>query len=232
MDTQQHRQYGGIIGVRGYLVEHDDVLADINATPARQTLDDVILAIGELAPEQDPIGHRRNQAGAVVRAARAEIRERWMKPISSIARSARLKGDREELRKLRLGDPDIGVATFIAQGRAMAGAARGYASTFVTAGLPADFADQLEAAIDVLGALEAERRRVIARRKGATVAIREQLARGLAAVRTLAAVVELRIAADDRLRGEWSSTIRAVSKPRADQRDRGNDGSAVVVPAA
>jgi hypothetical protein len=213
MRTNQGNILQSLRTVQTFLDTHSANLGDINSTGARKKLDD---AIAELSD------HESEQTGKAL-AARVETkrkasfrRDLLKKHMAPIARIAQLELPRtDELLPLRMPKGDISTSRLASAAYGMAKAAAPYSTTFVSAGLPADFAEKLTAAADTMITSMNDRSQHQSISNGATKAIQDRLSRGRKIVHVLDTMVTVTLEDDPKLLGAWRSVKRVNGVRRA-----------------
>jgi hypothetical protein len=209
MQTMQKRLLAALQRVQGFLDAHGPQLGAINTGGARAKLDDAVLQLTTLAGQQDPTGFARTEQQQAVQRQRDAVRFGWMKPISKIGATL---PKTEEFRKLRLPPASIDGTGFIIAARDMAEVAGANGPTFVSGGLPADFATQFTTAIDALQTAVAAKARTRGTRVGATAKLKTATSEGKAAVRIIDALIQPLVSADASLSADWESTKQVFTR--------------------
>jgi hypothetical protein len=174
-----------------------------------QVLAEVIRTLSESGEEQDASTRFTLGETARQRALREALWNRHMVPIARIARRAFGSSDLDV--KFRLPKKRADNEAVLAAAGGMAQAAAQHAEVFVQQeGLPADFVQQLRAAIDALAGVlsvrvEGQRRKTTSRE-----AIPKLVKRGVAAVEVLDAIVKPRLEGTPELLAAWKSAKRPV----------------------
>jgi hypothetical protein len=182
----------------------------------RKRLDDAVEKLTSHAATQSGSFLQAKGSTKEQRALREALRRDHMAPIARIAR-LELAGV-PNIEALRMPRGRVIGERLAAAARGMGNMAAQFAPTFVAAGLPADFVEQLEAAtVAMLGTLtqRTDSRRF---RVGATAGLRTKLSEGRKIVDALDAFVQRALKDDLVLLAEWNSIRRVQGVPisRAD----------------
>jgi hypothetical protein len=197
--------------VQAFLNENAAQVGAIKASKSGKVLDEVIGQLEQHGVAQSTarleIGGRANLQQSL----EAALKKEHLLPIASFAR-ANLRGvpDYATLTRsvIKLRGPAL-----VRAARAVAAAAQPYVAALEEDGFPFDTLASLSAAADkVEGTLEAKASLKV-RRGGSTAAISEETKRGVAAVRSLSAVVERQFAKDKSFLSSWRLAKRVVTKP-------------------
>jgi len=190
--------------------------APVSYGPSKEMLDDVVGQLGEHTGAQ-VLGLQLSKAQQKRQAAVArKLRDHHMRPIVTIAQSA-VDVDPGIADAFRLPPANAGVMRLIAAAEAMREAAGPIADQFVTAGRPADFVEQLAAAITALRDSVGGRGTILGTHIGAKAGIKQQLRRGRRAVARLDALVRIAFEGNDVVLARWAAVkrVRAVPIPAA-----------------
>lgn len=213
MSKLQQKVYDMLCRVQRFVNDHATVLGQIPQSSAKQQLDSLVSVMGNSA--QVAVTSRAMVTGetANTRALRRTLRANHMQQIAAIAR-AELR-DIPEFEALLLPPVRETTARVVLRARAMASVARLHAEVFIAHQLPADFAEQLLGAAD---ALEASVQKRAADSRDAAGA-REQLAavrsRAHYVVDVLNAQVQVALAGNATLLGQWKFAKRVGIHPAA-----------------
>jgi len=211
MNSAQKERHESLLRVQRCLDDFDSSLGDINKSPARASLDRLVDELSGLA------GYQR-QAPTEVRSRavfREDVREglrlEHMRPIAAIAR-AKL-GDSPLIIKMQVPKKNVDDATLIAAGDGMAKAVVRYREVFLAQHLPADFIEQLEAAVDAVRNSVVDREATRVRRRHTTSAIQSLLTEGSSLVQILDGLVMKWIRKDPALLAAWTTATRHRGRP-------------------
>jgi hypothetical protein len=198
-------------GTQGFLDDNSDLLAAVNRSGARRTLDNVVAQLSEHAVTQE-VGTRMSKGEtANQKALRVVLRFHHMKPIAEVARM-RLR-DVPNFIALKLPPSGSRGAALIAAAGGMADAAAPYVATFIDAGLEEDFLEQLRQAADAVRRSLDDRAQSVRKRAGATQGLRVEEKRGTGILRLLDALVIPKLGTNDRLIAEWKAARKIHAKP-------------------
>jgi hypothetical protein len=185
----------------------------------KKALDEVVEALTSFSTHQ--AAGRRQRRGEVVRqrALTTILRREHLAPVTEIARMY-LADVPEAKQLLRLPRFGIGAVKLLAEANAMRGTAAQHDARFVEAGLPPDFLQQLDAAIEALSQSIAVKARSLGRQVGGRAGIEKEIRRGRRVVTGLDAIVQRAFRDDSNLLEEWRIAKRVSGVP-------GGNGSAV-----
>ena len=196
--------------IQGFLDANNDVLAAVNDSGARKSLDELVGELTVQAVDQDA-GRVTSRGETSLQASlRKTLREVHMKRIATIAR-ARLR-DVPEMRSFMLPGPKTPSLKLVAMAGGMADAASKHSAVFIERGLPQDFIAQLTNTAAALNQSLDTRAKSYGRATGATSAIGALAREAAAVIRELDALVRPLILRDERLLGEWRTTSRIRRK--------------------
>jgi hypothetical protein len=209
MNTQQGTALQTLQDVQRFLELHKDKLGAVPASGARAALDQVIADLS--AHVGDQAGGNLETRGATrrYRALRGVLLYEHMNPIAKIARAELPRTPAIEPLKMPPGNVSAQRLASLAQG--MADTAVQYTDVFVGQGLPADFAQQLLTARDGMLESVTGRNQSLAKRRGATQALKQRLSRARRVVAVLDAMVTPALADEPALLASWK-TIKRVRK--------------------
>jgi hypothetical protein len=211
MKHRQTRVLDALRGTQGFLDNNDTLLAVINQSGARRTLDDAITQLSTHAVNQD-VGTRLSQGEtANQKTLRHTLRFNHMKPIADVARMHL----REVPNFIALTRPrnNVSAMRLIAAAAGMADAAAPYAGVFVDAGLPPDFLEQLRQAADAMRRSLDDRAQHARTRTGATEGLKAAEKRGAGILRLLDGLVIPKLGPNDPLLVQWKSARKIHAKP-------------------
>ncbi len=195
--------------VEAFLDENADKLATVVNTGTRQRLTAAIADLSTHASDQTGSNLAAQGATQKKESLRVALRRDHMAPIARIA--AADIPNLPELSPLRLptGKPTAEKLASYAYG--MGAAATPFTDTFTSAGLPADFIAQLNAAADAVVAVVANRTTSRGKRRGATDGLKAKLTAGRKVVHILDALVKSALKDDPALLGNWN-LVKRVTK--------------------
>lgn len=209
MDTRQGTALQTLQDVQRFLELHKDKLGQVPTSGARAALDQVVA---------DLSGHVGDQAGGNLetrgatrryRALRGVLVYEHMKPVARIAQAELPRTPAIEPLKMPRAGVSAQRLASLAQG--MAETAAQYTDVFVGQGLPADFAQKMLGARDEMLESVTVRNQSVAKRRGATQALKERLSRARRVVAVLDAMVTPALAGEPALLASWK-TIKRVRK--------------------
>jgi hypothetical protein len=211
MKHRQTRVLDSLRGTQGFLDDNNTLLAAINKSGARRTLDDVVTQLSTHAVNQDA-GTRMSQGEtANQKSLRHTLRFNHMKPIADVARMHL----REVPNFIALTRPrnNVSAAHLIAAASGMADAAAPYAEVFVDAGLAADFLEQLRQAADDMRRSLDDRAQHVQKRVGATEGLKAAEKRGTGILRLLDGLVIPKLGTNDPLLAQWKAARKIYARP-------------------
>lgn len=198
------------------------VAAPASYAEPKEILDDVIAKLRDYATSQVS-GQRLSQAEKekqeeLVR----RLRERHLRPIAAIAK-ATLSQSPGIGRALRMPAGNLGVFGLLSAARSIRTSIALYEPVFVRNGRPADFLEQLDAAIAALGESVDGRGGYVRRHVGAKAGIQKELKRGRRAVEMLDSIVRVAFEGNDVVLAEWEIAKRVQSLPVSSASQEGED---------
>lgn len=206
MQSKQGSMLQSLRAVKGFLDEHADTLGDVVQTGARKRLDDAIAALDTHVSDQSGSHLQAQSLTQRQRSLRIALLRDHMAAVSRIARAD--LPNTPEFRPLRMPRGRPTPEKLAAAATGMAQVAVRYKTTFVAAGLPADFGEQLVAAANAMLAALTDRTRTRARRRGATTGLKEVLSEGRKVVAILDAFVRTALQAEPTLLSNWEAVSR------------------------
>ena len=206
MQTRQGSMLQSLRNVESFLDKHADVLGTVVQSGTRQQLSDAIAALATHVSGQ--AGSNLASRGATQKhyALREVLIHRHMAPVARIA-AANLPHT-PELMPLRMPPRNAPAEKLAAAAYGMAKAAAPFTDVFTTAGLPADFIQQLTAAANAMTSAVDERALERNTQRGATTGLRAKLAAGRKIVYVLDAFVMNALADDPALLSSWNGAKR------------------------
>ena len=212
MRGQEIRKFDMLRRVQRFLDEFAAKLGTVNATAARQELDELVAAMGdnESAQAISTLNAKSETAEQVV--LRHDLVKHHMRPVARIA-AAHLREvpGFEALRPTRKG---VKVAVLIQDATAMAEAARAYQQVFVKNGRPENFVDALLAAAAAVRASIDARTSSITTRAGARSGLKATASRAHVVLKLLDALLESALEDDPQTLAAWRSAKR-IGKGKA-----------------
>ncbi len=218
--------------IQGFLDQHNTLLAEVNASGARKSLDALVQQLVTQSVDQHS-GRTASRGETALQASlRNDLRLFHMKPIANVAR-ARLR-DVPEMTAFRLPRAVTSSRQLVQIAAGMADAAAKHSTTFVEGGLPQDFIARLTASADALNQSLDTRAKSDGRSVGATTALDGLERPARAAIRVLDSLVLPFIVGNDRLLGEWRAAKRIHRKtgPASGSPAGGATPTPVVTPVA
>ncbi|MEX2178199.1 MAG: hypothetical protein WD801_05785 [Gemmatimonadaceae bacterium] len=140
------------------------------------------------------------------------LREQHLRPISKIAKAV-LRDAPGIQRALKMPSPNLMPTRLIAEALAMKQAVELYSPTFVENGRPADFLEQLDAAIGRLRASLLGRARYVGQKVGARAGLAQEIQRGRTAVDLLDAMVTTAFFGEAEVLARWRAAKRIQGLP-------------------
>lgn len=198
------------------------VAAPASYAEPKEILDDVIAKLRDYATSQVS-GQRLSQAEKekqeeLVR----RLREHHLRPIAAIAKAS-LSQSPGIGRALRMPAGNLGVFGLLSAARSIRTSIALYEPVFVRNGRPADFLEQLDAAIAALGESVDGRGGYVRRHVGARAGIQKELKRGRRAVEMLDSIVRVAFEGNDVVLAEWEIAKRVQSLPVSSASQEGED---------
>lgn len=211
MQSREKRSIEAFQRVKAFL-EVNAVPATGGFAEARATLDDVVARLTELAAAQ-VFGGRLTRAERVrVAQAVRRLRNHHMKPIATLARG-QIEASPNIAQALAMPRAGLGVVNLLAAAEAMKDAAELYQETFIGAGRPQDFLEQLDQAMRAIEEAADGQARTLVTRIGARAGIAQQLRRGRRAVEILDPLVKIHFEGNDAALAQWRSARRVHAVP-------------------
>ena len=215
MERKQKQVIDSYQRVQTFLDEHPAPPPYDYSRP-KLVLDEVVAQLGEHSSDQlygRQLGQaERRRQDVLVR----RLRDQHLRPIVTIARAsfADQPGIEKALRMPRTGLTIVGL---LAAASAIRDAATQYEPSFVKNGRPADFLEQLSAAIEGVRKSEDLHARNVGRRVGAKAGLAQELRRGRKAVEMLDAIVRAAFEGNDVALAAWRAArrVRGIPGPGA-----------------
>lgn len=211
MQTRQGSMLQSLRNVEAFLNQHADVLGAVVQSGARQKLADAIAALST---------HVSGQAGSNLASRGATqkhyaLRQALIRDhMSQVARIAAADLPRTpELMPLRMPPQNLPAEKLAAAAYGMADAAKPFVSVFTSAGLPADFIEQLLAAADAMTVSLDDRALSRSAQRGATTGLKAKLSAGRRIVHVLDAFVNSTLKDDPSLLSAWNGAKRVRMIP-------------------
>ena len=206
MQTRQGSMLQSLRNVEAFLDQHASVLGSVVQSGTRQKLADAIAALATHVSGQT--GNNLASRGATQRhyaLRRALIRDH-MAPVARIAAADLPRTP--ELVPLRMPSRNLPAEKLAAAAYGMANAAKPFAGTFVSAGVAADFVEQLVAAADAMTTSLDDRAQNRSAQRGDTTGLKAKLSAGRKIVHVLDAFVQSALRDDPSLLSAWNGAKR------------------------
>jgi hypothetical protein len=223
MNANNKRAFDGFRPLVDFLDRHPVESSSANMKANRDALAAVSTRMTSLAELRESTRGGRQSQTAAYQEMRRRLEVEFLTPVRRLTRSIAGKDDTLAA-ILRVRRQQDHVAQ-VAASRAVAAAAGEHAAAFATAGLRADYAEQLTALLDALSTLHEARIRRLAETSGTVEALRVEARRGRFVVALLDGVLNLLLERDPALLAEWKTLRRRVtSRVRASVEQEGGDG--------
>jgi len=206
MISQQIRKYDMLRRVQQFMDAFAAQLTVVNATAARQELDQLVKDMGVHESTQAISTLNAKGQTAALAALRHDLVEEHMRPVATIA-AAHLRTV-PNFQVLQLPRGNVKVAVLVQDAIAMAEAARPYQQVFVENGRAANFADALVAAAGAVRSSIDARAENIGNKAGARDGLKATATRAIAVVRLLDAQIKRALVDDPKALAIWKSAKR------------------------
>ena len=173
MRTKQATTLQSLRAAQSFLNDHADKLTSVQATGARKRLDDAVATLDAHASMRTGRFINGQTLTQRQRNLRTVLRRDHMTPVARIVRAD--LPSTTEFRPLRMPRGRLTPEKFAAAASGMAQTCARYTDTFIAAGLPADFAEQLNTAADNMLNSIADRTRTRDKRRGTTTGLTKEL---------------------------------------------------------
>ena len=203
MRTNEANQLEALRSVQAFLDEHQNRLPAIATSGMRRQLDDALARLAQHADDQTSSAAWSRNCTRRYHTARHRLLRSHIVPIALIARTTQPPLSTLEQFRIPHGKPTA--LQLAAAAHAMAEAAAPHADTFIAAGMPANFLEELERAIDAMMSELAARAQERARHRIATEALRTGIASARRMVQVLDAFVRSECELDAGMIGGWES---------------------------
>ena len=223
MRTKEANQLEALRNVQAFLDEQRNRLPTIATSGARRQLDDALARLAQHADDQTSSAAWSRNCTKRYHALRRRLIRSHLVPIALIARATR--PPLSELAQFRIPRGKATALQLAAATHAMAEAAAPRANTFVAAGMPEDFIDQMERASEAMMAELEARTQERARHRIATEALRAGISSARRIVKVLDAFVRSACELDVEMIAGWETVThvrRSVRRPEplpADSRE-------------
>jgi hypothetical protein len=209
--------------VQTFLVTNADKLGAIGEAGARKRLDAAVAELSAHVAKQTGNDFVARGSTEKQRALRTALLRDHMAAIARIAITE--LPSTPEFKALRMPRGRITAAKLAAHAQGMAEAAEPFADTFIAFGLPADFLDQLNAAVKAILDVVDARTHSRGKRRNATVGLKTRLSDGRKFVSILDAMVKSALRDDQPLLAEWDLVKRVPGLPARSTSDQTPDTS-------
>ena len=206
MQTTQSSMLKSLWAVQAFLNDHAAQLGGVVTTGAWQRLLSAIAALAAHATEQAGKAVVTRTSLITQETLSTALRQDHMAPIARIAKADLASTPELDAFRMPRGRPNA--PKLVAAATGMAQAAVPYASTFVAAGLPADFVAQLNTASDALVAAVGDGSLSRGKRNEATAGLKRKLSDGRKVVNILDAFVTTALKDNPELLRNWNTTKR------------------------
>ena len=211
MQQHQGNMVSSLRDIEEFLDGNAVKLAGVVQSSLKANLRDAIVELDGHAADQSGNTTEAQSSTARHRAERTALTRDLMAPIARIAR-VQLPGV-VGIETLRMPKTRINAEQLAAAARGMAIAAAPYAATFIAAGVPADFATQLNSISDAMLGFRITRAQSIGRVSGATERLRDRLTEARRVVHAIDALVKTTLKDDPTLLASWNQ-VKRVRKTR------------------
>lgn len=194
-----------------FIGDHAPRFPTVAETGAYRELGAVLKRLEQHAVQQSSRDLLAQSATQAHRAARLALFRDHMLPIVAIARA--LAPDHPGMRVLKMPRHYLPPEILIAQATALATTAAQRKDDFVGAGLPSDFVERMEAAVQHFRAATGERLTHRSARAGATTGVRTELSRARKLLNVMDAFVTTAIHHKPDLLAEWQS-VKRLPRPK------------------
>jgi hypothetical protein len=201
---------GTLQRVQRFMDTNAETLGEINTSGYRHILDDVVDTLTGHAVTQSASKRVGSGETAKQRVLRSSLKLNSMRPIAAVA-AGQLRNV-PEFAALKMPQANATSARLIADAGAMQTAAKVYEQTFLDAGLPANFLDQLSTTAEALNTSVTNRGNTAGSQVGATQGLKAESQRGRQAVKVLDALIEPKLAGNTVLLVQWKSAKKFGGK--------------------
>jgi hypothetical protein len=188
MNQQQSNTLEWLKEIQKFLDERAAELPGLSATGMRKKFDDTVEEVAKLAATQTSADLRAMSTTQRIRGLTTALIDHHMTHVARVAKVALPPGP--ELVPLGVPKRAVTGERLAARARGMATEAQKYESTFVQAGLPSDFIQQLRDAADALTGLIGQRKQSAAERGAATKLLTTEIKEAKKVVQVLDAFVK------------------------------------------
>jgi hypothetical protein len=211
MRTKEAHQLEALRSVQAFLDEQQDRLPTIAASGARRQLDEALARLAQHAEDQTSSAAWSRNGTKRYHALRRRLMRSHLVPIALIARTT--KPPLSELAQFRIPRGKPTARQLVAATHAMAEVAEPHAGTFIAAGMPTDFIEQMKSASDAMMAELEARAQERARHRIATEALRAGITAARRIVKVLDAFVQAECELDAGMLAGWESVTHVRRSP-------------------
>lgn len=212
MRTKEAHQLEALRTVQAFLDEQQNRLPTIAASGARRQLDEALARLAQHADDQTSSAAWSRNGTKRYHALRRRLMRSHLVPIALIARTT--KPPLSELAQFRIPRGKPTAQQLVAATHAMAEAAEPHAGTFIAAGMPTDFIEQMRSASDAMMAELETRAQERARHRIATEALRAGITSARRIVKVLDAFVQAECELDAGMLAGWESVTHVRCSAR------------------
>jgi hypothetical protein len=213
LQTGQGSTLETLRAIQQFFVRHAVRLGDVVKSGSLRQLDRAVADLAKHVTAQAGTTAGVKGATEQAKALRAELTEKHMLPIARIAAVDLPRTP--ALSKLRMPKGNLTVEKLAGAANGMAQQAAPYAQTFIDAGLPPDFLDQLQAAANAAASFGAQRKGSAGAGKAATKGIKDSISAGVRVISAVDGLVrkalDAGVPSDVIIRTEWDS-VKKVRK--------------------
>ena len=209
MNANNKRAFDGFRPLVDFLDRHPVESSSANVKANRDALAAVSTRMTTLAELRESTRSGRQSQTASYREMRRRLEVEFLTPVRRLTRS--IAGSDDTLAAILRVRRQLDHVAQVAASRAVAAAAREHAAAFATAGLRADYAEQLTGLLDAVTTLHEARIRRLAESSGTVEALRVEARRGRFVVGLLDGVLSLVLERDPALLAEWKTLRRRVT---------------------
>lgn len=176
----------------------------------KEVLDEVVARLADHSSTQVLGTHLSQSEQRRQKSLMRKLRDHQMRPIVAIAKSE-IDAEPGIEKALRLPPKGTSPVKLLAAAQAMHDAASLYAPVFVQKGRPADFLDQLSAAMDAVTKSGSGRAKILGTRVGAKAGIGQEVRRGRRAVEMLDSIVAPAFEGNDVVLAAWRAAKKVYA---------------------
>ncbi|MDB4913088.1 MAG: hypothetical protein JWM95_732 [Gemmatimonadetes bacterium] len=206
MQQNQGNMVSSLRAIEEFLDGNAAKLGSVVQTSLKKNLHDALVDLDGHATDQSSSTTQAQFSTAKHRDARTALTRDLMAPIARIAK-VQLPGV-VGIEKLRMPKARTSAEQLAAAARGMAEAASPYTATFIAAGVPADFAAQLNSVVDTMLGHRTERAQSIGKVTGATKSLKGRLAEARRVVHAIDALMKTALKDDSTLLASWNQVKR------------------------